>query len=92
MLTFSQQRPRTAAQLPIRAWARSIDLPANPTGPIRETVRRAHTARQARAGDERARAVFTKNALYAQQPAPRPAITHPRRARPEGHINPRGYN
>ncbi len=36
--------------------------------------------------------LFTENALYAQQPAARKTITHPRRARPEGHTNPRLYS
>lgn len=36
--------------------------------------------------------LFTQNALYAQQPQPRKPITHPRRARPEGHANPRLYS
>jgi len=36
--------------------------------------------------------LFTQNALYAQQPAPRKPITYPRRARPEGHANPRLYS
>lgn len=36
--------------------------------------------------------LFTQNALYAQQPTPRKTITHPRRARPHGHTNPRLYS
>lgn len=36
--------------------------------------------------------LFTQNALYAQQPEAREAVTHPGRVRPEGHVNPRLYN
>lgn len=36
--------------------------------------------------------LFTQHALYAQQPAPRTPITFPRRARPQGHTNPRLYS
>ncbi len=36
--------------------------------------------------------MFTQNALYAQQAKPRKAITHPRRAWPDGHVNPRQYS
>lgn len=36
--------------------------------------------------------LFTENALYAQQPPPRPPIRNPRTARPAGHENPRLYS
>lgn len=36
--------------------------------------------------------LFTQTTLYAQQPQPRKPITHPRRARPAGHANPRRYS
>jgi DNA polymerase-3 subunit epsilon len=35
---------------------------------------------------------FTENALYAQQAQPRPPITHPRKARPDGLVHPRLYS